>query len=323
MNKLVVSSSPHISSPDSVRGIMFDVILALLPAGVAAVWLFGLHALLLIFTCVAACVLSEYISRKIMRRSNTIGDLSAVVTGLLLAYNLPPELPLWMAIIGSAVSIIVVKQLFGGIGQNFVNPALIGRIVLMNSFATAMTTWTQPFAYKAAEGAAADAVSSATPLMAQVRGEAVPGLMQMLIGQRAGCLGETCVIALLIGGIYLVIRRVINPVVPVVFIGTVALFTWINGDNPLYQIMSGGLMLGAIFMATDYATTPVTFWGKVIFAFGCGAITSFIRIFGSLPEGVSYSIIIMNILTPYIEKITAKKPFGYVKPPKDKGRAAE
>lgn len=316
MNRLVVSSSPHISSPDTVRGIMFDVILALMPAGVAAVWLFGLHALLLILTCVVSCVLAEYITRKIMKRDNTIGDLSAVVTGLLLAYNLPPSLPLWMAVIGCVAAIVVAKQLFGGIGQNFVNPALIGRIVLMNSFTTAMTTWTEPFAYKAVPGSFADATTSATPLMSQLRGEELPSLMQMFIGQRQGCLGETCALALLIGFVYLVIRRVINPFVPVIFVGTVAVCMIINGDNALYQIMSGGLLLGAIFMATDYATTPVTFWGKIIFALGCGLITSLIRIYGSLPEGVSYSIIIMNILTPYIERLTVSKPFGFIKPKK-------
>ncbi len=323
MKKLVVSSSPHITSPDSVRSIMLDVILALLPAGCAAVWLFGLEALLLILTCVAACVVSEYVTRKIMKRDNTIGDLSAVVTGLLLAYNLPPSLPLWMAVIGCVVAIVIVKQLFGGIGQNFVNPALIGRIVLMNSFTTAMTTWTEPFAYKAVEGSLADAVTSATPLVSQLKGTDLPTLTQMFIGQRAGCIGETCIVALLIGGIYLVLRRVINPFIPIVFVGTVAVCMWINGDNPLYQIMSGGLILGAVFMATDYATHPVTFWGQILFAFGCGLITSFIRIFGSLPEGVSYSIIIMNILTPYLEKITAKKPFGYVRPERRRSKKKE
>ena len=318
MSKLVVSSSPHISAPTSVRSIMLDVVLALLPAGCAAVWLFGINALLLILTCVISCVLSEYICRKIMKRDTTIGDLSAVVTGLLLAYNLPPTLPLWMAAIGSIVAIVVAKQLFGGIGQNFANPAIIGRIVLMNSFATAMTTWAEPFFYKAQDGSAADALSSATVLVSQLKGDALPSITEMLIGQRAGCLGETCVIALLIGGIYLIARKVINPFVPVVFIGTVALFTWINGDNVLYQVMSGGLILGAFFMATDYSTTPTTFKGQLIFAFGCGAITSLIRIFGSLPEGVSYSILIMNILTPLIDRITPTKPFGYSKPKKIK-----
>lgn len=315
MNKLVVSSSPHISSPVSVRSIMFDVILALAPAGVAGVWLFGFNAFLLIITCVASCVLSEYLCRKIMKRDNTIGDLSAVVTGLILAYNLPPTLPLYMAVIGSVVAIVVAKQLFGGIGQNFANPAIIGRIVLMNSFASAMTHWTEPFAYRAVD-ATADAVTSATPLVAQLRGTELPSVTQMLIGQHAGCIGETCVIALIIGAIYLTVRKVINPFIPIVFVATVGIFSVFNGDNAFYQITSGGLLLGAIFMATDYSTHPVTFWGQIIFAFGCGAVTSFIRIFGSLPEGVSYSILLMNIITPYLDKITAKKPFGYVKPAK-------
>ena len=321
MDKLYVSSSLQLKSARTTQKIMLDVIIALIPAVAASVVIFGLRSLLLVAVCVLTSVATEFVCRKIMKRSNTIGDLSAVVTGLLLAYNLPPSLPLWMAVIGAVAAIVVAKHLFGGIGQNFVNPALIGRIVLMNSFATAMTTWTEPFAYKAVPGSFADAITSATPLMSQLRGEELPSLMQMFIGQRQGCLGETCALALLIGFVYLVIRRVINPFVPVIFVGTVAVCSIINGDNALYQIMSGGLLLGAVFMATDYATTPVTFWGKIIFAFGCGLITSLIRIYGSLPEGVSYSIIIMNILTPYVERLTVSKPFGYIKT--KKGGASE
>lgn len=330
MSKLIVSSSPHIHSKDSVNSIMMDVIIALLPAGIASVWLFGLNSLFLILTCVITAVASEFISRKIMHRKNTIGDLSAVVTGLLLAYNLPSSLPLWMAALGSFIAIVIVKQLFGGIGQNFVNPALIGRIVLTTSFSTAMTKWVAPFAYKNADivtgatpltimrssvnavsNATADAVSNATHA-AQATDE-MPSVVQLLIGQNAGSLGETCAIALIIGGLYLVIRRVISPIIPLCFIGTTALIMLIAGYDPLLQVLSGGLLLGAIFMATDYTTSPVTFKGKFIFAIGCGVITSFIRIFGSITEGVSFAIIIMNVVTPYIERLTAPKPFGFVK----------
>lgn len=306
MNKLVVSSSPHICAKDSVRSIMLDVIIALVPAGIAAVWLFGFRSLWLIFTCVSAAVLAEFISCKILKKENTTGDLSAVVTGLLLAYNLPVTLPLWMAVLGSVVAIVVVKQLFGGIGQNFVNPALIGRIFLMTSFATPMTTWTAPFT---------DAVSSATPLasMAADGMANVPSLVDMLIGNHGGCMGETCVIALVIGGIYLMARRVISPVIPLCYIGTVAVVMLFagGGEYMLYQILSGGLLLGAIFMATDYTTSPVNLKGKIVYAVGCGLITVFIRLFGNMAEGVSYSIVIMNILTPHIENLTASKPFGF------------
>ena len=311
MHQLIVSASPHLRAADSTRGIMLDVILALLPAGAAAVVLFGWRSLLVMAVCVAAAVLSEYISRKIMRRDTTIGDLSAVVTGLLLAYNLPVTIPLWMAALGSAISIIVVKQLFGGLGQNFVNPALIGRIVLMMSFTAAMSQWTLPLAQQTV-----DAVTSATPLAIAKAGDSaqMPELMELFLGRHAGSLGETCALALLLGGVYLCIRRVITPLVPVVFVCTTGLLTFLAGYNPLEQILSGGLLLGAIFMATDYATTPINWKGKLIFAVGCGAITAFIRIFSSLPEGVSFSIIIMNIVTPHIDRLTIGKPFGSRKP---------
>lgn len=322
MKNLKISSSPHISTPTTVRGIMFDMILALLPAGVAAVWLFGLHALLLIITCVGSCVLCEFIMRKLMKRDCTIGDLSAVVTGLLLAYTLPPTLPLWMAALGSAAAIIIAKQLFGGLGQNLVNPALFGTIVLMISFAGAMSDFTEPFLYKAAEGSLAQTSTAAEPLMSQLRGDELPSITQMLIGQHKGALGETCVIALLIGFVYLCVRRIINPLIPVIFVGTVGVCMTINGDNPLYQIMSGSLLLGAIFMATDYVTTPSTMLGKVIFALGCGLITSLIRIYGALSDGVVYAIVFMNVLTPLIDKICVRKPFGNVRIKKERKAAS-
>ena len=310
MERLTVSANPHIKHGDSTRSIMLDVILALLPAGAASVVIFGIRALFLIITCVGSAVVAEGVCRIIMKRPQTIGDLSAVVTGLLLAYNLPVTLPLWMGALGSVIAIVVVKQMFGGIGHNFVNPALIGRIVLMNSFTSAMTTWALPVAY---QQSGADVVTSATPLALMKSGEQLPSLLDMFLGQTGGCLGETCALALIIGGVYLVCRKVISPVIPLVFVGTVAVLTFFAGYNPLYEVLSGGLLLGAIFMATDYVTSPTTTSGKVIFAIGCGAITAFIRIFGSIPEGVSYSIIIMNILTPHINTLTRKKPFGFSK----------
>lgn len=310
MERLTVSANPHIKHGDSTRSIMLDVILALLPAGAASVVIFGIRALFLIITCVGSAVVAEGVCRIIMKRPQTVGDLSAVVTGLLLAYNLPVTLPLWMGALGSVIAIVVVKQMFGGIGHNFVNPALIGRIVLMNSFTSAMTTWALPVVY---QQSGTDVVTGATPLALMKSGEQLPSLLDMFLGQTGGCLGETCALALIIGGVYLVCRKVISPVIPLVFVGTVAVLTFFAGYNPLYEVLSGGLLLGAIFMATDYVTSPTTTSGKVIFAIGCGAITAFIRIFGSIPEGVSYSIIIMNILTPHINTLTRKKPFGFKK----------
>lgn len=321
-NKLVVSASPHNRSPKTVTGIMLDVIIALMPAFIASVYYFGPRALLIECISVGTCVIFEAFSRVVMKRPQTVGDLSAVVTGLLLAFNLPPSIPLWMVVIGAAVAIIVVKQFFGGIGQNFVNPALAGRIVLLASFPTAMSAWTKAGSWKT-EGL--DGITSASPLADihnMMKGGAAPdvSLMDMFLGNRAGCLGETCVAALLIGGIYLVARKVIKPTIPLAYIGTVAVIMFIASGSitvTAYEILGGGLMLGAIFMATDYTTSPITFKGKIIFGIGCGLITSLIRIFGNLPEGVSYSIIIMNILVPLIENVTLPKPFGTPKKAKE------
>lgn len=308
-NKLLVTPSPHLQGDDTTRGIMLDVVIALFPAIIASGIFFGVKSIITIVVCVVSCVVFEFISRKVMKRDQTIGDLSAVVTGILLAFNLPATISPIYAIIGSAVAIIVVKQMFGGIGNNFVNPALTARIVLMVSFPVAMSNWVEPFFYRTVNG---DAVTTATPLPLITAGEDVglPSLIDMFIGNTAGCLGETSALALLLGGIYLVVRHVISPTIPCIFIGTVALGSWIFGSDPLYSILGGGVMLGAIFMATDYTTSPLTKWGKVIFAFGCGALTVLIREFAALPEGVSYSIIIMNILTPLIERFTMPKPFG-------------
>lgn len=308
-NKMYVSSSPHFQSTSSTRKIMLDVIIALLPATVASVIIFGPLSLMLVGICVASCVLCEYISRKVMKRDTTIGDLSAVVTGLLLALNLPVNINPLIAIFGCIVAIVVVKQMFGGIGMNFVNPAIAARIVLLVSFPNAMMSFYEAFWYKAP-----DAVTSATPLVS----ETSVSYTQLLLGTHGGSLGETCAIALILGGIYLVIRRVISPIIPCVYIASSALMSLILGLDPVYQILSGGLLLGAIFMATDYTTSPITKWGKVIFGAGCGVLTILLRIYSNMPEGVSFSIILMNILVPLIEMVTTPKTFGKMKKKEDK-----
>jgi electron transport complex protein RnfD len=312
---LVVHSSPHFHSSRSTSNVMLDVIIALIPALAVSVWLFGPRALIVTLICASVCVVAEYITRRILKRDNAIGDLSAVVTGLLLGFNLPPSIPFWMAGVGALVAIVVVKQMFGGLGFNFVNPALIGRIALIVSFPKEMSAFTAPFAWHGS----ADAVTSATPLgiLNEGSGEALPSLADLFLGRHGGSLGETCALALLIGGIYLVVRRVISPVIPLCYICTTVFITTLFGQNPLVQLLSGGLILGAVFMATDYVTSPVTFSGKIIFAFGCGVLTAVIRLWGSMPEGVSFSIIIMNILVPYIERATQPVPFG-VKREKEK-----
>ncbi|MBR3403079.1 MAG: RnfABCDGE type electron transport complex subunit D [Parasporobacterium sp.] len=304
MSSLTVSSSPHIRQKTSTPRIMVDVIIALMPALIASVIIFGYRAVVVTGVCVAGCVLSEFIWQKLMHQKVTVGDLTAVVTGILLAYNLPVGIPIWQALIGCIVAIIGIKQLFGGVGKNFVNPAITARIVMFLAFSVSMTTWVFP-----------DAVSSATPLGLISTGatDQLPSLLQMFLGVRGGCLGETSVLALLLGGIYLVIRKVITWHTPVVYIGTVFLFTLALGQMPVYQIMSGGLMLGAIFMATDYVTTPYSAIGKVVFGLGAGILTVIIRVYGNYPEGVSYSILLMNILTPYINRIRITRPVGGAK----------
>lgn len=309
--KLLVSAGPHIRSNASTTSIMGDVLIALLPAVVASVLVFGTRALLLEVVCVASSVLFEYLFRRLLKRSNTISDLSAAVTGLLLAFNLPAGFPIWMAILGCFVAIVIVKQLFGGIGCNFANPAITGRIFLLIAFAGQMTTW--PTANSYISGI--DAVSGATPLALIKEGsiEALPAVKNLLFGIRGGCLGETCAIALLIGFVYLVIRRVITPTIPVVYVATIALMSLILGYDPIYMILTGGVLLGGIFMLTDYATSPATELGKVVFAVGAGIITMLIRnSSGGYPEGVSFAILLMNILCPYIAKLGHKKPFGGV-----------
>lgn len=322
----LVSPSPHAHSGDSVPRIMLTVILALVPALIAGVACFGFNALRLTLVCVTTCVLAEAAVRRLMKRDPGIADLSAVVTGLLLAFNLPPTLPTWMAVVGSLVSIVIAKQVYGGIGYNLFNPALIGRSFLLISFPVAMTTWAMPL-----QGfCVADAVTTATPLgawkTAWLAGSAPAGyfaafpLSDLLLGTRPGCIGETSVIALLLGGILLLWRRCITWHTPVCFIGTVAVFAAIlHAIRPeqtlpvAYQVFSGGLMLGALFMATDMVTTPVTGRGMAIFGIGCGVLTMLIRTWGGYPEGVSFSILIMNALTPLINRFTRPRVFGHVR----------
>ena len=301
MNNYLVEPAPHIKSKITTQKIMLHVIIAMFPSVIASTVIYGLRALLMIVICSAACVLSEWIFEIITKRPRTISDLSAVVTGILLAFNLPPTLPFYMGIIGSVVAIVVVKNFFGGIGQNFANPAITARVVLMLSFSSYMTTWVKPFYYNLTS----DAVSTATPLVS----DEAPELLDMLL-VKSGCIGECCTAALLLGGLYLIALRIINPVTPIAYIGTFALLTWLAGGDVPIQVLSGGLILAAFFMATDYATTPITWKGKLIFAVGCGLLTFIIRNFGTMPEGVSYSILIMNILTPFIDKLTASHPFG-------------
>ena len=311
-DKMYVSHSPHIGSRDSIQRIMMQVAIALLPALLAGCFVFGFRAFLVTLICVVSCVFFEALWQKILKKPITVSDFSAVVTGMLLAFNLPAGIPLWIPVIGSFFAIIVVKQFFGGLGHNFMNPALGARAFLLASWALAMTTWPEPLVHTA------DVVSSATPLAAYADGaENLPPYLDLFLGGIGGCIGETSALAILIGAAYLLISGVIRLRVPVIFIGTVAIGTWIFGDHGglftgdwLYQILSGGLMLGAFFMATDYTTTPFTPVGQILFGLGCGIITVLIRVWGGYPEGVSYSILLMNIATPLIDRITAPRRYG-------------
>ena len=310
MKKLIVAASPHIQDGSSTRRIMLDVILALLPALIVAAVFFGPRVLLLTATTIAAALISEVISRKFMKRNiDSIKDLTAVITGLLLALSLPPSMPLWMAAVGAAVAIVVVKQFFGGVGQNFVNPAIVGRLVLMFSYPIATNaSWSAPFEYLGA-----DAITSATPLVQLAEGELTLGYLDLFLGVHPGSMGETSILALLLGGLYLIWRRVISPVIPLTFIGSTMLIVLLAGGDPLVHLFSGSLVFVAIFMATDYATSPINTKGRIIFGIGCGVITAVIRLFGALPEGVSFAVIIMNILVPHIESLTIPKAFGHRK----------
>ena len=308
-NKLIVSPSPHIRDNATTSTSMRDVLIGLAPAMIAAVVIFGFRALLMTAVCVAACIIFEYGTERILGRENTISDLSAVVTGVILSFNLPVQLPLWMAVVGCFFAIVIVKQLFGGIGNNFANPAIAARIFLLLSFSQPMTTWLQVEGGRAVQG-----VYGATPLALISAGDTanLPSVMEMLLGTRGGCMGETCAIALILGGVYMIWKKVITPTIPLAFIGGVFVLSLLFGVNPVYELLGGGLMLGAFFMATDYTTSPITEKGKIIFGLGCALITMVIRVYGSYPEGVSYSILLMNIITPHINRMVRNKAFGGV-----------
>jgi electron transport complex protein RnfD len=289
---------------------MLDVIIALCPAFIISVVVFGPRAAFITGLCVTACIFFEWAFEKALKRKNTINDLSAAVTGILLAFNLPVTLPVWQVLLGCVIAIILVKQLFGGLGKNFANPAITARVVLFLAASTTMTTWVVPGAVPLL--LPPDTITGATPLVFLARGEiaSLPGMWELFLGIHGGCIGETSELALLIGGLYLVARGVITWHAPVSFIATVFVLTALLGANPVYQILSGGLFLGAIFMATDYVTTPLTKTGRAIFGIGAGLLTVLIRLYGSFPEGVSFGILLMNTLVPYINKLTAKKALG-------------
>jgi len=304
-----IRCSPHIHGKDSTSKIMWSVIIALLPAMAGSIYYFGLSALKVIFVCIISCLLTEVLSKTIFCRKFSISDGSAVLTGILLAFVLPPGIPLWIAAVGSFVAIFLVKELFGGIGYNIFNPALAARSVLLTSFPLQMTTYVLPLSYKV------DAITTATPLaiLKENIDTQIPSLWNMFIGNRAGCLGETSTLLLLLGAIFLLSRKIISLHIPLAYLLTVAVLSALSGQNPLFQIMAGGLVLGAFFMATDYVTSPLTNKGKVIFGIGCGIITFLIRQKGGYPEGVAYSIIFMNMFVPVIDRYTLPVKFGYIK----------
>lgn len=311
-NRLIVSSSPHLRADESISRIMRDVVIALLPATFAGIYFFRMGAIKVILAAVLAAVITEAAIQKIRKQPVTIHDWSAVVTGLLLAFNIPATAPWWLPVIGSVFAIAIVKHTFGGLGHNFMNPALAARAMLLASWPVQMTNWVKP---------GADTISTATPLAMiggmEATGQPLPSLFDLFIGNVGGCIGETSAILLILGGIYLVYRGVITPRIPVVYIATVAVLTFVLGGFDLqymtYQVLAGGLMLGAIYMATDYASSPVTPKGQIIYALGCGIITSVIRLYGGYPEGVSYSILLMNVAAPLIDKYTSPRVFGEVK----------
>ncbi len=321
--KLTVSSTPHTRANNSVDDIMLDVILALMPAAFAGVYFFGPRALMVLMASVISCVAFESIYELFAHKKNTVKDLSAVVTGMLLAFTLPVTVPLYAVVIGAFVSIVITKQLFGGLGQNFMNPALVGRAFLLASFPTQMTKFV--FGRIGLFDNNIDALTGATPLSAEYT-MTVPTNLELFLGKFsngvpiAGSIGETCALAILIGLIYLVVRRVISLRIPVSYIASVMIMAMLFkgdvnscGGHPLMAVLSGGVLFGAVFMATDYVTTPTTAVGQVIFGIGCGVITSIIRMWGGYPEGVTYAILLMNVITPLLDKWTKPKAFGSVK----------
>ena len=309
MDNLIVSTSPHLHTKTTTHKIMRDVLIALLPATAASITLFGLKALIIIAACVGTCVLSEFLFNLAAKKKQTVGDLSACVTGLILALSLSAKASVWQCVVGSAFAIVVVKCMFGGLGCNFANPAATARVFLITAFASIAGGTPTEFQNVLTAGA--------TPLAAIKDGAQVkelPALLDMLIGNRGGAIGETCAIALLIGFVYLLVRKVISWHVPTIYVGTVFVLSLLlesfNFETALYQVLGGGLLIGAIFMATDYVTSPINKLGKMVFALGCGVLTIVFRYFSSLPEGVSYAILLMNILSPYVEKFCTRNPFG-------------
>lgn len=328
MGLLTVSPSPHIRSAMTTQKIMLMVVLALVPAIISGTIFFGPRALFLVVFCAVVSMFTELVCRALMKKEGTISDGSAMLTGVLLALNLPVTLPLWQAAIGCIFAIAVVKQLFGGLGCNFANPAITGRIFLLLSVGSDMTAWVKPFWYldtpawglfETTGSQALDGLTGATPLAS---GDA--GLMELFIGNVGGCIGETSALAILIGGIFLIAAKLIHPSTPAAYLGSLAALTFVQvlvtgGEmtEVLYALLSGGVMLGAFFMATDYVTTPITVKGKIIFGIGCGILTFVIREFASMPEGCSFSILLMNLLTPYIDKFTRTTPVGAKKEKKE------
>lgn len=314
-DNLLVSSAPHLVTNMDTSRIMLMVLIGLAPSFLASIYIFGVRVIALTVVCAVACMAFEWIWNKLMHKPQTVGDLSAAVTGVLIAFNVPSGLPYWIAIVGCFVAIIVVKQLFGGVGKNLANPAITARIVLFISFATEMTTWPLP-------RMAADATSTATPLgiLAEDGGQ-LPSNMEMFLGFTGGSMGEVCALALLLGGLFLIWKKIISPIIPACFIGTVFVFAAIyygatGGDAlnmAIFHVLAGGVMLGAFFMATDYVTTPLLPAGKVVFGIGCGLITMIIRLWGQYPEGVSFSILIMNCVTPLIDTFFQKRMYGGAK----------
>ena len=304
-NEIYLSSSPHFSDKSSTSGIMLAVVIALLPLCVYGVILFGIPALVTIIVSTACCVVFEMLFQMATKQTVTIKDCSAIVTGILLALVLPPTTPIWMTMLGSAFSIIVAKSFFGGLGANIFNPALAGRAFMFVSFPSELgATWLQP---------GADAISSATVLSTIKAGSFAANsdtYLKYFLGNRAGCIGETSIILILLAFIYLLVTRIIDGKATISMVATVALATWISGGDVVMALISGGLLFGAVFMVTDYATTPVTSWGRIAFGIGCGLITFLIRKFGGYPEGVMFSILIMNAVTPFLNKLTSRK-YGY------------
>ena len=309
-NKLIVTAAPHITGADSTQKIMGRVCLALCPALVASVIIFGVNALILTAVTVAACVFFEWAYCKLMGREVPVADLSAVVTGMLLAFNMPASMPWWMAIVGAFIAIVIIKQLFGGLGFNFANPAIVGRIALAVGFASRMANYPKP-------ENGIDALASATPLAVEKGVLGAGEYVTLLLGNHGGVLGETCAIAILVGGIYLIATKVISPMIPVTYLATVAVLSLIGGYDPIVQLLSGGLMLGAFFMATDYVTSPTTDKGKLIAGIFMGVVTCAIRFFGTMSEGVSFAILLMNLVTPYIDALTRQDKLGIAKKKKE------